>query len=135
MAEYLRHDPKVVQRLLEKEYATHLAERISPESPVRKAPLAVARAILDLLEPGEQARFFYSGITLEWPVGTEGPSPRGSELWLLGAGERLILFAVEDDEPILFWRGEGPVELSQEKGILSSTARLRGKFHAASNRF
>ncbi len=126
VAEYLRHDPKVVQRLLEREYAAHLAERISPESPTRKAPLAAARAILDLLEPGEQARFLYTGITLEWPAGTSGTSHRGSDLWLLGVGHRLTLFALDNEEPLVVWRGEGRLELSQEKGILSSTARLRG---------
>jgi hypothetical protein len=125
VAEYLRHDPKNVQRLLEKEYATHLTERISPESPTRKAPLEVTRAILDLLEPGELARFLYTGITLEWPAGANGTSQRG-DLWLLGAGQRLILFGLEDDQPLLVWRGEGKIELNQEKGILSSTAYLRG---------
>ncbi len=126
VAEYLRHDPKLVQRMLEKEYASHLAERVSPESPTRKAPLEVTRAILDLLEPGELARFLYTGITLEWPAGANGTRQRGGDLWLLGAGQRLILFALEDDEPLLVWRGEGKIELSQERGILSSTARLRG---------
>ena len=86
----------------------------------------MTRAILDLLEPGELARFLYTGITLEWPAGTNGTGHRGSDLWLLGAGQRLILFALEDDEPLLVWRGEGKIELSQEKGVLSSTARLRG---------
>lgn len=126
VAEYLRHDPKAVQRLLEKEYAAHLADRVSPESPTRKAPLQVTRAILDLLDPGEQASFLYTGITLEWPAGTNGSGHRGGDLWLLGAGSRLILFAVDDDEPLVVWRGEGRIEFSQEKGILSSTARLRG---------
>jgi hypothetical protein len=126
VAEYLRHDPKIVQRLLEREYAAHLAERISPESPTRKAPLEVTRAILDLLEPGELARCLYAGITLEWPAGANGVSERGGDFWLLGAGQRLVLFAVEDKEPVLVWRGEGRLELSQEKGILSSTARIRG---------
>jgi hypothetical protein len=126
VAEFLRYDPKLVQRLLEKEYALHLAERISPESPTRKAPLAATRAILDLLEPGEQARFLYSGITLEWPTGTSGYGKPGGDLWLLGAGNRLILFALDDEQPLLIWRGEGRLEFSEEKGILSSTARLRG---------
>ena len=126
VAEYLRHDPKVVRRLLENEYAAHLAERIAPESPTRKAPLDVTHAILDLLEPGEQARFLYAGITLEWPAGTNGARQRHGDLWLLGVGNRLILFALEDAEPLLFWQGEGSVEVSQEKGLLSNTARLRG---------
>ena len=126
VAEYLRHDPKNVQRLLEKEYASYLAERISPESPTRKAPLEVTRAILDLLEPGELARFLYTGITLEWPTGANGAGRGGSDLWLLGAGQRLVLFGLEDEEPVLVWRGEGRIEFGQEKGILSSTARIRG---------
>ncbi|MFN0018181.1 MAG: OmpH family outer membrane protein [Pirellulaceae bacterium] len=126
VAEYLRQNPKVVQRILEKEYATHLSDRISSESPTRKAPLQVARAILDLLEPGEQARFLYTGISLEWPAGTSPNGSRAGDLWLLGAGNRLIMFALENDEPLLYWRADGLAEFSQEKGILSSTARLRG---------
>ena len=126
VAEYLRHDPNSVRRILDKEYGTHLAERISPESPTRKAPLEAAHAILDLLEPGEKARFLYSGISLEWPPGTSGPSYKGSSLWLLGAGKRLILLAMEGDEPTLLWRGEGGLELIQEKGLLSTSCRLRG---------
>lgn len=125
VAEYLRQDPKTVQRLLEREYATHLADRISNESPTRKAPLPVARAILDLLEPGEQARFLYTGITLEWPAGATASATRG-DLWLLGVGPRLTLFAVENEEPRLLWQGNGSAQFSQEKSLLSSTARLRG---------
>ncbi len=125
VAEYLRQDPKTVQRLLEREYATHLADRISTESPTRKAPLPVARAILDLLEPGEQARFLYTGITLEWPAGATASATRG-DLWLLGVGPRLTLFAVENEEPRLLWQGNGNAQFSQEKSLLSSTARLRG---------
>lgn len=125
VAEYLRQDPKTVRRLLEREYATHLADCVSTESPTRKAPLPVARAILDLLEPGEQARFLYSGITLEGPAAATSSASRG-DLWLLGVGQRLILFAVENEEPRLLWRGDGSAQFSQEKSFLSSTARLRG---------
>lgn len=125
VAEYLRQDPKTVRRLLEREYANHLADRVSTESPTRKAPLPVARAILDLLEPGEQARFLYAGITLEGPAAATSSASRG-DLWLLGVGQRLILFAVENEEPRLLWRGDGSAQFSQEKSFLSSTARLRG---------
>jgi hypothetical protein len=126
VAEYLRYDPRSVQRTLEKEYATHLAERLSPESPVRKAPTDVARAVLDLLEPGEMGRFLYTGVTLERPAGTDGGALPSGNLWLLGAGNRLILFSVADEIPVLLWRGEGPLEFRQEKGFLSNAARLRG---------
>src|SRR4029453_9481966 len=69
VAAYLRREPKSMQPLLEKQYAGMFAQRLASDAPARKFPGVAARAALDLLEPGEQARFLYGGVMLDWPDG------------------------------------------------------------------
>lgn len=126
VAQYLRKAPKVMHSMLDTHYAAELARRLSPDSPTRKAPREVARAVLDLLETGEQANFLYGGIKLVWPEGVVPPTSSQGAHWLLGASTRLVLFAVEDDEPKVLWTGEGRVHLDAERGLLSSYCRLTG---------
>ena len=125
VAAYLRQEPKVMQQLLERHFAEHLAERLSPTAPVRKFPTAVVRAALDLLEFGEVAQCLYGGISLQWPEGTRTPRYDQGSLWLLGVGKRLVLFSLSGG-PKLLWRGEGDMTIEMERGYLASSCRITG---------
>jgi hypothetical protein len=126
VAAYLRRPRKQMVALLEKHYAAALAERLVPEAPARKFPSPVTRAALDLLEPGEQARFLYPGVLLEWPEGEPPGRDDRAGLWLLGAGQRLVVFSA-GDEPKVLWRGEAKsVRAEQSRNLLMTSCRLTG---------
>jgi hypothetical protein len=125
IAVYLRQEPEVMRRMLDKHFAEHLAERFAPDAPSVKTPTSVARAALDLLEFGEVARCLYGGISVSWPEGTRAPRYSKGSLWLLGVGKRLVLFSV-DGLPKLLWRGEGNTTAELERGYLASSCRITG---------
>ncbi len=124
VAVYLRRERKQMQAILAKQYAALLADRLASDAPVRKFDGPIARAALDLLEPGEQARFLYPGVTLAadngHPAGSDSPS-----LWLLGAGDRLIAFAIAP-QPRVVWRGTPAATAEQCRNLVVSHCRLTG---------
>jgi hypothetical protein len=124
VAAYLRREPKAMQALLEKHYAAALAERLAGDAPVRRFPSSVARAALDLLEPGESARFVYGGVSLDWPDGA-APIEVSQGLWLLGVGPRLVLFAA-GEQPAVLWRGTTAVHAEQSRHLLMTSCRVTG---------
>jgi hypothetical protein len=126
VAAYLRRDRKEMQALIEKNYATALAERLAAGAPARKFPAAAARAALDLVEPGETAQFLYPGVTFDWPEDArEGKFDKAS-LWLLGAGNRLVVFAA-GREPKVLWRGDASaVHAEQSRNLLMTSCRITG---------
>jgi len=124
VAAYLRREPKSMQALLDKHYAAALAERLAGDAPTHKFPATVARAALDLLEPGESARFLYGGVSLDWADGTQPVEfPQG--LWLLGAGLRLVLFTA-GEQPAVVWRGTSSVHAEQSRHLLLTSCRMTG---------
>ena len=123
VAVYLRRERKAMRTLLDKEYASLLADRLAADAPMRKVPGQVARAALDLLEPGEQARFIFGNVSLER---AKAPAIEGADgLWLLGAGQRLVLFAA-GPQPKVLWRGTPKVKAEQGRNLLVSHCRLTG---------
>ncbi len=125
VAVYLRQEPAVMRRLLDKHFAEHLAERLAADAPAVKVPTKVARAALDLLEYGEAVRCLYGGVSLTWQPGGRTPRYPQNSLWLLGVGNRMVLFSVEGS-PKLLWRGEGNVSADIERGYLASSCRITG---------
>lgn len=125
VAAYLRRKPDEMRQLIKQRLKTYFAERLPADAPLRRVPGAVARVALDLLNPDENARFIYGNIALEWPPGIAGPQYDKQNLWLLGAGSRLILVLVAD-APQLLWRGEGTVRAELGRGFLNSSCRLTG---------
>jgi hypothetical protein len=127
VAAYLRRPPKKMQALIEKHYAARLAERLPADVPLKRFPPAASRAALDLLvDPAEPARFLYGPAKLEWPEGGRSDSPDEGGLWLLGIGQRLILFAA-GDQPRAIWRGScGDVHAEQTRQLLVTSCRLTG---------
>jgi hypothetical protein len=127
VAAYLRRPPKKMQALIEKHYAARLAERLPADAPLKRFPPAAARAALDLLvDPAEPARFLYGPAKLEWPEGGRSDSPEEGGLWLLGIGQRLILFAA-GDQPRAIWRGTpADVHAEQTRQLLVTSCRLTG---------
>jgi hypothetical protein len=124
VAIYLRRERKAMRNLLDKTYASLLAERMAGEAPVRKVPGQIARAALDLLEPGEEARFLYGNVSLERHREDASDGAEGG-LWLLGAGQRLVLFAA-GPQPKVLWRGTPKVKAEQGRNLLVSHCRLTG---------
>ncbi len=127
VAAYLRRPPKKLHALLEKHYAAQLAVRLGAEPAARKLPAAVARAVLDLLvDPAERARFLFGPAKLEWPEGGRLEDAAPGELWLLGAGERLILFTA-GEQPQVVWRGTPTdTHAEQTRQLLATGCRLTG---------
>jgi hypothetical protein len=127
VAEYLRRSPKRMQALVEKHYAAAIAERLAADAPIKRLPTEVARAALDLLAvDSEQARFLYGPAKLEWPEAASHAALNGAELWLLGVGSRLVLFAA-GDQPRILWRANASeVHAEHCRQMLVSSCRLTG---------
>jgi hypothetical protein len=125
VAAYLRHPPKKMQALIEKQYAACLAQRCPGGLPQRVPP-AAARAALDLLTDADApARFLLGPARLEWPDGVGGESLGQGQLWLLGRGEQSFLFAT--DPPRVVWQGTpSQLHLEQQRTLLGSSCRLTG---------
>jgi len=124
VAAYLRREPKQMHSLLEKQYSATFAERLASDAPARKFAGNVARAALDLLEPGESAHFLYGGVTLDWPDGVK-PTDNAGGLWLLGVGPRMVLFSA-GEQPKVLWRGDASVHAEQSRNLLLTSCRLTG---------
>lgn len=125
VAAYLRKDAKVLEAVLTKQRTAYFTDRLHPESPLRRAPTHVMRAVLDLLL-GEPARFFlYNPVALEWPGDKPPLEIKTGELWLLGTADRLLLFTA-GAKPQLLWRGDGQVQVESVQKYLQTTCRLTG---------
>jgi len=126
VAAYLRYPPKKMQALIEKNYAAALAARLPAESAPRRLPAAAARAALDLMsDEGESARFLFGPARLDWADGSHGELQRDAQLWLLGIGERALVFAAEP--PRVIWQGvPATVHCEQQRQLLANSCRLTG---------
>jgi hypothetical protein len=125
VAAYLRKDAKVFETLLTKHRTAYFTDRLHPESPLRRAPADVMRAVLDLLT-GDTSRFFlYHPVQLEWPEGKPPLELKSDELWLLGTGERLLLFTA-GAQPQVLWRGDSQVQATAVQKKLWTTCQLTG---------
>ncbi len=125
VAVFLRQDAKKMGALIERHVTSMLQERLAETSPVRKVPLPVARAALDLLGE-EKGDFLYGSVAVE-PGGSERDS-----LWLLGLPTRLVLLQVEP-RPQALWRADGGVSVEIVKRLMSGEARLSGGMWLASD--
>ena len=124
IAAYLRRESKSMLALIDKHYAAALAERLAEGAPTRRFAGQVARAALDLLEPGETAHFLYGGVTLDWPEGAQ-PIEYPAGLWLLGAGQRIVLFAA-GEQPKVVWQASASVHADQCRNMLLTSCRVTG---------
>jgi hypothetical protein len=126
VAAYLRRPPKKMQALLDKQLVAALDWRLPAEAPGRKSPPNVARAALDLLAGGDLARFVYGPVRLEWPGGAQRPEPAEGGLWLLGVGERLVLFSAGEQPQVLWSAAANGVHVESTRQMLLTGCRLTG---------
>lgn len=125
VAAYLRKDAKYLEALLTKHRQAYFTDRLHPESPTRRAPPPVMRAVLDLLT-GDTSRFFlYHPVQLEWPDAKPPLEIKNGELWLLGTADRLILFTA-GAHPQVLWRGDSQVQTSAVQKNLWTACQLSG---------
>jgi hypothetical protein len=125
VAAYLRKDAKYLEGLLTKHRQAYFTDRLHPESPTRRAPQPVMRAVLDLLT-GDTSRFFlYNPVQLEWPEGKPPLEIKNGELWLLGTADRLLLFTA-GAHPQVLWRGDSQVQTSAVQKNLWTACQLTG---------
>jgi hypothetical protein len=125
VAAYLRRQPRKMQSIVEKHYASALFERLPADAPQRRVPAAVARAALDLLVDS-QARFLYGPARLEWPEESRPDSINEQSLWLLGVDRRMLLFST-GDQPRVLWIGTAnDVEAQPVRQLLATGCRLIG---------
>jgi hypothetical protein len=127
MAAFLRRQPKAMQTLIDKHYISALFRRLPADTPQRRVPAAAARAALDLLaDETEPPRFLYGPARLQWPDGSRPSANESDSLWLLGVGQRLILFSI-GDQPRVVWRGApGTVHAEAGRQLLATHCRLTG---------
>jgi hypothetical protein len=126
VAAYLRRPPKKMHTLVEKQYVAALERRLPADAPGRRCSASVARAALDLLDGNESARFVYGPARLEWPEGERAAEPIEGTLWLLGVGERVILFSA-GPQPRVLWRGaRHNVHAESQRQLLANSLRVTG---------
>ncbi|HTN73933.1 MAG TPA: hypothetical protein VL096_01755 [Pirellulaceae bacterium] len=125
VAIYLRQDAKRMRQWLDKQAASYLAERLPADAPEKRFPAPVARAVLDLIAPDEELRFVYGNVSFDWPSGVEGPDYPKQQTWLVGLGQRLVVFSLAE-RPVLLWRGETALTAQRVRGYLASDIRLHG---------
>lgn len=125
VAAYLRKDAKYLDGLLAKHRLAYFTDRLHPESPTRRAPVPVMRAVLDLMT-GDTSRFFlYHPVQLDWPEGKSPLEVKNGELWLLGTADRLLLFTA-GAQPQVLWRGDARVQTSAVQKNLWTACLLTG---------
>jgi hypothetical protein len=125
-AAYVGCDEAEMQKILDSHYRQQLAARLATDVRHLRPPADVARAALDLLEDGESLRLLYGGVAVE----SESPRRLVEEklaqgLWLLGSGDRLVAFSLEDT-PRLIWRGGPTVTLERVRTLVGQDCRIRG---------
>jgi hypothetical protein len=125
VAIYLRYDAKKMRQLLDKKYVALLAERIAPDAPEKRLPPAVARAVLDVAPIDEPPKFVYGNVAFEWPERAEAPAFPKHQNWLVGVGNRLIVFAL-GERPVLLWRAEGDCTALRGRGYIGGDVKLSG---------
>ncbi len=137
VAAYLRHDPDAIRKQVDAACLARFTEHCAAPRVIktRMSPTAV-RAALDLIGPGEQVKFVFGRVQLERQAG-QIEAPRDAALWLMGVGDRIVLFAIRDERPQLLWEwastaapGDPPRETSLQAsrvdGWLAAACRLRG---------
>ncbi|WP_425618427.1 hypothetical protein NA78x_002132 [Anatilimnocola sp. NA78] len=125
VAAYLRKDAKILEALLTKHRQAYFAERLHPEAPLKKVPARVMRAVLDLLT-GDSSRFYvFHPVSLDWPEGDPPLNTKAADLWLLGTGERLLLFSAAA-QPQVLWRGDHLVQIEAVQKLMTSSGKLIG---------
>jgi hypothetical protein len=74
----------------------------------------------------QAARFVYGPAKLEWPEAASHVELNGAELWLLGVGERLILFAAGERPRVVWKAAAAEVHAEHCRQMLVSSCRLTG---------
>jgi hypothetical protein len=125
VAAYLRYPPKKMQGLIERCYTTALAERLPDELP-RNLTSAASRAALDLLaDETDPAQFLFGPARLDWPDGGRSEPREDGQLWLLGVGQRAILYSAE--QPGVVWQGTpASIHVEQQRQLLATCCRVTG---------
>jgi hypothetical protein len=125
VAAYLRYPPKKMQALIERHYANALTERLPEELPRNLTP-AASRAALDLLaDESDPARFLFGPARLDWPEGVRGKFREDGQFWLIGVGQRAMLFTA--DQPGVIWQGTpASVHIEQQRQLLAACCRVTG---------
>lgn len=127
VAAYLRRPAKKMQGLLEKQYATALADRLPADLTPKRVPPAVARAALDLMGDGSQrAEFLYGPASLEWADGDGSPVPWLDSLWLVGIDRRLLLFSAGDQPRVVWNAAASDVHIEASRQLLATGCRITG---------
>lgn len=128
VAVYLRRTTRQMRDLLQKQYAAALAEQLPAEFSLKsRLPAAVSRAALDLLvDPTQRARFLYGPVKLEWPDEKASLPAMDGAPWLLGVGNRLLLFTA-GTQPRVVWRSSAAdVQVECTRLLLATSCVLTG---------
>jgi hypothetical protein len=64
-------------------------------------------------------------VSLDWAEGQSPLDYKTADLWLMGTGERLILFSAAA-QPQAIWRGDPSVQVEALQKFMGSSARLVG---------
>ncbi len=121
---WLRHDASAVTARLDRAFNDVWAEE-APGDSRRKLPQAVISAALCLRQEGETLRFLFGNVRCEFEEETPADAPSGEDAWLLGVGERLIVFTAEPS-PRAIWKGDATVRVRKVRGYIANACELSG---------
>ena len=121
-AAFLRKKLEDVSQRLDDAYVSRVRQRFPKNGVPKRLPPDVARAVLNLIEPEDEPRFIYQGVSVESPDGNEIDP---TSTWLIGISDRMILLGF-DVGPIVLWRADDAVEFEDVRQLLSSRCLIRG---------
>jgi hypothetical protein len=124
-AVHLRSDAGRIKALLDREYVDQVARQLPDDAPVQRLPPDVARAVLDLVQPDEELHFVYGDVVPVDSLQSGLASVDGSKTWLVGVGNRLVVFTM-GDTPQLLWEGDRNIKAEYARGYVKGSCQLNG---------
>lgn len=139
IASYLRLTPATIQAAIDRHLIDQFTLSTGDLAGVRKPPVAVARAVLDLLSVGEPITLLFGNVTLEVsPTSNSSlsnkPIASTGEFWLAGNQSELWLIDVAGESRIV-WKSDASTQISTRRNYLSSLCTLTGGVWLDGDRF
>jgi len=121
---WLRQEAPAVNARLDKAFNAVWAEHV-PADARRKLPQAVVSAALCLRQNEEPLRFLFSNVRCQFEEQAPPGAPVGDTAWLLGAGDRLVLFTASPT-PRAIWKAGGNVNTRKVRGYITNACEMTG---------
>ncbi len=129
MATYLRLPAASIQTAIEKHLLDQFVHVCGEIAGVKKPPVAVARAVLDLMAGSKQLTLLYGNATIdrisEVITTSEKAGTSSGEYWLTGRSDELWLIEIGANSRIV-WKSDSSVTAQAKRNYLSTTCQITG---------